>query len=281
MMLCIDEPLLSKFGGKDQGRTKKKGKKSKRVKRKRNTRMERGACAIYSLCFRFRVVLFVLLTILQLLLGVVVFCKGLCHDKRKDKGHFSVELDRLSVYTDLAPRNSLIRPCTRVTSIKLVRGIDEHRKVSAIAHQVGVAHMVLDEPTSKNNHTGLLREQCCIVNGANVTCDVNHEPGFAVRMKVDHISNATIRESGAEHRDVILVRPIVHRAGIVDFLTEPMDHRAWRPNLAFVALLIHHLIENGVHPVFKLAVVAVGDKKVPNTVETLQAKLATRKSKVT
>lgn len=55
-------------------------------------------------------------------------------------------LDRLSIHTNFAPRNSLIWPGPGIAAVKLLSCVYEDSIVCAISHQVGIAYVVLWQP---------------------------------------------------------------------------------------------------------------------------------------
>ena len=97
-------------------------------------------------------------------------------------------------------------------------------------------------------------------------------------MEVDHVTERTIRECGAEYRDIVLGCPVVDTALVVDLVAEPRDDATRCPSkcLAVIfgwrgVLLAAHRIENRHHPIFKLAIVVVWDEQVADPVQTLLA----------
>jgi hypothetical protein len=58
--------------------------------------------------------------------------------------------------------------CSRVTSIKLLASVDEHRVVCTVSHQVGIADMVLDNAASQDDHASLLGKCRLVVDGLDV-----------------------------------------------------------------------------------------------------------------
>ena len=54
-----------------------------------------------------------------------------------------------------------------------------------------------------------------------------------------------------------------------------MDHLGGRPNLSFLLLLLQHVVQNGHHPVFEVAVVVVRHQQITGSVDTLETQVAT------
>lgn len=55
-------------------------------------------------------------------------------------------------------------------------GVDEDRVVGAVAHEVGVADMMLDEAAAKDEHPAALGLERDVVELADVLRDVDHQP---------------------------------------------------------------------------------------------------------
>ena len=62
--------------------------------------------------------------------------------------------------------------------------------------------------------------------------DVEDQPGVLVGVEVEHVTEGTVCECGTEHRDVVLVGPVVHGVFVVNLLTQPCYHPRRRPQLA-------------------------------------------------
>lgn len=69
-------------------------------------------------------------------------------------------------------------------------------------------------------------------------------------------------------RDSYLPAPVVDALFIVDLLAETVDDLAGSPlDLLRTLLLLDHLVKDGHNPVFKLAVVGVGNQEISNAVQ--------------
>ena len=93
-------------------------------------------------------------------------------------------------------------------------------------------------------------------------------------MEEQHIAETSVRQGGTEHRDGVLVGPVVDGGPVVDLLAEAGDHGAGRPDKRLLValggfLLLEHLVEDGNDPVFKGAVVVVRDNQVPDSIHAL------------
>ena len=64
-----------------------------------------------------------------------------------------------------------------------------------------------------------------IVHQANVLDDVDSEPRVFERVEIEHVAERAVGQSGAEHRNVVLVGPIPARLFVVDFLAESANVR--------------------------------------------------------
>jgi hypothetical protein len=78
-----------------------------------------------------------------------------------------------------------------------------------------------------------------------------------------------------------LVTPIINALLVIDLFSQPIDHRARRPDhllhLVVVVPVVavkglrlfgYHLVEDGDDPVFERAIVGIGDEQVSYPIET-------------
>ena len=75
--------------------------------------------------------------------GLPTFCKCLRDEQREEDGGIPIDFDGCGVCPDLAPRHCLVGACPAVAAIKLLGCVEVHSKVGAVAHEVGVADVVL------------------------------------------------------------------------------------------------------------------------------------------
>lgn len=190
----------------------------------------------------------------------------------------SAHLDSISPNLDLAPRHSLIRPRPGIAPVKLLPRVDVNSRLGAVAHQTRIRNMVLDHPPSQNDHTRPLGPYRQRIDLANILDNIHPQlrRRRLERVKVQHIPQTPIRQRRAEHRDVVLPRPVVHRPLVVDLLAQPVNHLARRPAELGVGparrlLLGEHRVEDRHHPVLEGAVVGVGHDEVADAVEALGA----------
>ena len=71
--------------------------------------------------------------------------------------------------------------------------------------------MFADTP-AKNNHTRLHGRTRELIQGSNIANDVQDETRRLERMKVDHVSDRTIRQGGTKDGNVVLQQGLVTRA---------------------------------------------------------------------
>lgn len=95
-------------------------------------------------------------------------------------------------------------------------------------------------------------------------------------MEVKHVTQTAVCQGRAEDGDVVLVRPVIDGALIVDLLTQTVDDFRRGPvDLVLSALagllLLKHLVEDGHHPILKGAVVGVRHNEVADPVQALFA----------
>ena len=68
---------------------------------------------------------------------------------------------------------------------------------------------------------------------------------------------------------------------MVDLFAQPLGNTARRPNDPLLPLLSQHRIKNWGNPVLELAIVIVGDDKIPDSVHSLRPQLRTIKIEIT
>lgn len=75
----------------------------------------------------------------------VLYSLGKCltHQQREDDSGIRTHFDWPRIHPDLSPAHCLVRLGTAVTAIKFLSGVDVDSKVCAIAHEIGVADVVL------------------------------------------------------------------------------------------------------------------------------------------
>jgi len=91
-------------------------------------------------------------------------------------------------------------------------------KVGAVAHEVCVRRMMLDESAAEDDHARLLGVEGNVVDSSNVADNVHDKARVAVRVEVKHVAQRAVRDRRAVHGDVVLVRPVVDRVWMVDLL---------------------------------------------------------------
>lgn len=126
----------------------------------------------------------------------------------------------------------------------------------------------------RNLHAGTVSSHSDIVDLLDIVHNVHAELGALVGVKVHHIAERAVGQRGTKHRDVVLVGPVVHRVLVVDLLAEAVDHGGGSPAGAVGHLLVGHGVQDGVHPVFKEAVILVGHNEVAEPVDALSAQLS-------
>ena len=76
------------------------------------------------------------------------FGKGLCYQEGEDDGGLCVHLDGLCVHFDLAPTDSFVWASSGIRAVILLTRVDEHGEIGTVAHEVGVANVVLDQTSA-------------------------------------------------------------------------------------------------------------------------------------
>lgn len=159
--------------------------------------------------------------------------------------------------------------------------------------------------SAKNDHTSLPGGclQGLVIYEANVLHKINDKPWVLVGVEKQHVPQRPIRERRAKDGDVVAVRPVAHRALIVNFLPQPSHHLWQRPHAfngcqmrtevqtcsclsvvkrahlrgcplgALRILLLLQSVQDGHDPVFKCAVVAVGHQQVAHTIQAPLAQI--------
>lgn len=100
-------------------------------------------------------------------------------------------------------------------------------------------------------------------------------------MKIQHITQRTVGQSGAEDGDVVARGPVENRVLVVDFPTQPLNDAAGCP-VQFVLLItglsalvlggllfLQHLIEYRDQPILKGTVVVVRHEQIANAIQSL------------
>ena len=146
----------------------------------------------------------------------------------KSNSGVDVTFDWFGIHGDLSPRHCLVRACTGVASIELLRGVDEHGVIRAVSHQITVANVVLGDAAAENNDARLPRPfnlDRLIVHRSNVRDDVNDQAWVLIRVKVQHVADGTIRQRRTIARNIVLRSPIKDGILVVNLHTKPLDHR--------------------------------------------------------
>lgn len=202
--------------------------------------------------------------------------EGRSDDQRECYRGLGVDLDAVAVQLDLPPADSLVRPRACIAAIELLRRVDVHGTLGAVAHQVGVGNVVLDDAAAQDDHAGPLRPHRDGVDLADVLHDVYAQllGRRLERVEVQHVAQAAVGQGRAEDGNVVLPGPVVDRVLVVDLLAQAVDHLAWRPvhrlvRLLALLLLGQHGVEDGQHPVLEGAVVVVGHDEVADAVQAL------------
>ena len=60
--------------------------------------------------------------------------------------------------------------------------------------------------TTQDNHPGFLRLEGQIIQGPDVSHDIDDETWISKRMKIDHVPKRPVRQGGTENGDIVLKR---------------------------------------------------------------------------
>lgn len=119
-------------------------------------------------------------------------------------------LDTISVDLDLAPADCLIRSGTGITAVELLCCVDVNRTLGAIPHQARIGNVMFDQTTTKYDHACSFRVHGYVVESADVASDADvqylRRPFEGV--KVEHVAEATVRQSRTEDWYVVFVGPV-------------------------------------------------------------------------
>lgn len=86
--------------------------------------------------------------------GIYLLGKGFSHEQGEDQGGVSIDLDRLCMHPNFAPRHSFVRPGTRVGAIKLLGCVDVNSIVGSVPLWGGAEQAVSqDGHTHRHTHT--------------------------------------------------------------------------------------------------------------------------------
>ena len=205
-------------------------------------------------------------------------------DERKHDSRLGVHLDAIAVQLDLPPADGLIRPRARIAAVKLLRRVDVHCALGAVAHKVCIGNVMLDYSPAQNDHTRPLGSNRNRVDLPNVLDNVDAQLLWRrlEGVEVQHVAETAVCQSRAEDRDVVLPRPVVDGPLVVDLFTETMNYLTRRPvqwlgRLLARLLLFQHLVQNGHYPVLEGAIVAVRHHQVTNTIHALGPKSGARR----
>ena len=123
------------------------------------------------------------------------------------------------------------------------------------------------------------------VDGHDVLDNVDDESRVHIGVEEEHVADAAVGDRRTKDRNVVLGAPVVHRLLVVDPLSQELDHLGRGPDHSLcvrrglhthlLLLLLQHVIKNGHHPVFKVAVIVVGNDEISCAIQTLQPKITT------
>jgi len=201
----------------------------------------------------------------------VVLRERLCHQQWEHKRCFSVDLDGRGRHFDLAPGHGLVRAGPGIRAVVLVARVDEDRVVGAIAHQVGVAGVVLDHAAAQNDHAAALGAPRDVVDAPHVLSDVHDEALALVAVVKQHVADGAVGEGRTEDGDVVARRPVPDGRLVLHLFAHALDDLAGRPDLARLALavvlLVVHAVQHGDEPLLERHVVQVRHQQVARAVD--------------
>ena len=107
---------------------------------------------------------------------------------------------------------------------------------------------MLDDASSKDDHTAFLCLQRAIIQKSNVLNKINDEALLAPRLEENDIAKGSIREGRAEDGDIVLPAPVVNAFLVVDTLTNAGNNLLRRENCPVILLLFVHFFHDGLEP---------------------------------
>lgn len=122
-----------------------------------------------------------------------------------------VTLDRFRIHGDFTPGHGFVRTRAGIATVELLRRVDEHGVICTVTHQITVANVMLCDAAAENDYSRLSRTlylDRLVVHRPDVRDDVNHQTRVLVRVKIQHVSDRTVRQRRTVARDVVLRRPI-------------------------------------------------------------------------
>lgn len=161
---------------------------------------------------------------------LVMFGESLRHEQREDEGGVAVHLDGLrGVGGEFAPGDGFVGLSAGVRSIELLAGVHVYGVVSAIAHEVGVEGVVLDDASTQHQNPRGVR-----INGRGVDAShiLHHVHAKARRGTVgvgeQNVSQGTVGYARTEHRNVVLKQQGQRKMTLFNF--QPARPREYRNN---------------------------------------------------
>ena len=107
---------------------------------------------------------------------------------------------------------------------------------------------MLDDTTSKDDHTWLFGLQGTIVQPSDIFDEINDEAFFSPWLEVDDITKGAISEGRAIDWNIVLLAPVVDAVWVVDLLADTSDNHGRGEDGAILLLFFVHLNDKGLEP---------------------------------
>jgi hypothetical protein len=149
------------------------------------------------------------------------------------------------------------------------------------------------DSAAENNHACFFGFPRTIIQITNIADNIEDEARGFEGVEIKHVSNRSVCKSGAKDRNVILyklilawcpetsgmdnrlylISPIIHGFFVIDLFSQSSDKRTGRPYYATLLLFRKHSVQYGSEPIFKFAIVIVGDDKIADPIHPLLAQV--------
>lgn len=168
---------------------------------------------------------------------VKVTYKSFAYQNWYNKRTFCIYFYCFCVNFNFSPRLCFVWSSTSVWAIYFCCSIDTDREIRSISHQISVVYVMLNDTTTKYNHTTLFSKETSIINKLNVLNKVYYESLFFPRVEIYHIAECTICKSRTVNRNVVFPAPVVDRSLVLDLFSNPSNNFAWSENCSLLLLL--------------------------------------------
>lgn len=152
---------------------------------------------------------------------------------------------------------------------------------------------MLDDAATHTDNARIVGLHRHRVEPPQVGNDVQNQARIAIRMEVQHVAQAAVRQRRTEDGDFVFRCPIVDRFFVIDSFAQtdveiielisirinniirsiliPLNHLRRSPQHFALILIGQHFVKQRYHPVLELAVVLVRHQQIANAIDALVA----------